>query len=135
MPFDRSRYPKDWAAISARIREREGNRCKWCGLENGNLGKRDRFGVWHAWADVAALPRSELIRLFRQLPAAPSVIVLTVAHVYDRDPMNCDDDNLAALCQGCHLNHDRAQHMANAAETRRNRLRAAGQSEMRLDMP
>lgn len=34
------------------------------------------------------------------------VIVLTIAHVHDESPENCDPSNLAALCQRCHLTHD-----------------------------
>lgn len=38
-------------------------------------------------------------------------IILTVAHL-DRDRTNNHPGNLAALCQRCHLNHDRlAQHI------------------------
>lgn len=33
-------------------------------------------------------------------------IVLTVAHVHDHNPENCDDENLAHLCQRCHNRHD-----------------------------
>lgn len=35
MPMDKSRYPKDWDAISLRIRQRENWRCKFCGVEDG----------------------------------------------------------------------------------------------------
>jgi 5-methylcytosine-specific restriction endonuclease McrA len=39
-------------------------------------------------------------------------IVLTIAHL-DHDHNNSTDDNLAALCQRCHLTHDRHQHANN----------------------
>lgn len=90
-PENRDRYPRDWPAISRRIREREDNRCKWCGAEN-----------------------------HQPHPVTGSLVVLTVAHL-DNTPENCDDDNLAALCQRCHLNYDRPIHVANAARTRRAR--------------
>jgi hypothetical protein len=41
-------------------------------------------------------------------------VILTTAHL-DHRPENCDDDNLLAMCQGCHLHYDRDHH----AETRR----------------
>ena len=47
-------------------------------------------------------------------------IVLTVAHL-NHVAGEDDDENLAALCQRCHLNHDRAQHK----ETRARRKDAA----------
>ena len=34
-----------------------------------------------------------------------SYIVLTVAHL-DHTPENCDDENLRAMCQRCHLAYD-----------------------------
>ena len=34
MPFDRKRYPSDWEAIRARILERDGHKCKFCGVPN-----------------------------------------------------------------------------------------------------
>ena len=42
--------------------------------------------------------------------------MLTVAHL-DHQPENCDDANLKAMCQRCHLAYDREHH----AETRRSR--------------
>jgi hypothetical protein len=34
-PENRSRYPADWPQISAAIRDRAGDRCEACGVENG----------------------------------------------------------------------------------------------------
>ena len=73
---EKARYPKDWPAISKRIRERENQRCKWCEAQNGE-------------------PH----------PITGSKVVLTVAHL-DHTPENCADDNLAALCQRCHNRYD-----------------------------
>jgi hypothetical protein len=75
-PENRSRYPADWRHISARIRERAGNKCEWCEASNGE-------------------PH----------PVTGSKVVLTVAHL-DHQPENCADDNLAALCQRCHNRYD-----------------------------
>jgi len=38
-----------------------------------------------------------------------SFVVLATAHL-DHDPANNELRNLAALCQRCHLAHDRAEH-------------------------
>lgn len=67
-------------------------------------------------------------------------MVLTVAHLGTahsdgtpgdkHDKNDVRDENLAALCQACHLNYDRDEHMTNAAATRRRRKIAAGQVEL-----
>lgn len=75
-PENRKRYPADWKAISLRIKQREGWRCKWC---------------------LAAHNEPH--------PITGSNVVLTVAHL-DHQPENCEDDNLAALCQRCHNTYD-----------------------------
>lgn len=36
-PENKSRYPKDWPAISRRVRERAGNKCEDCGVENYSI--------------------------------------------------------------------------------------------------
>lgn len=108
MPFDKSRYPADWKQISLRIRERENWHCKWCGAKNGEPN-----------------------------PNTGSKVVLTVAHLGTahadgtpgdkHDKMDVRDENLAALCQACHLRYDIKEHMQNAAATRRRRKMDAGQ--------
>lgn len=83
-PELRALYPKNWAAISKRIRfERAGNRCEWC----------DAANYWFH-------------------PQTGSVVVLTVAHL-DHDPTNNAEDNLAALCQRCHNRYDAAKRGQN----------------------
>lgn len=111
MPFDAKRYPPNWKAISLAIRERERWRCKWCRAENGKPN-----------------------------PATGSKVVLTVAHLGvahpdgrpgdKHDKLDCREENLAALCQKCHLTYDLDEHMANAAKTRRQKKIDAGQLEL-----
>jgi hypothetical protein len=108
MPFKRDRYPENWKEISLSIRNREGWRCKWCSAENGKMH-----------------------------PETGSKVVLTVAHLGIKRPdgspgdkhdkMDVRPENLAALCQRCHLNFDRDEHTLNAALTRRQRKIDAGQ--------
>lgn len=103
-PENRSRYPKDWRTISARIRfERAANRCECegeCG--HGHAGR------------CAAINR-------QPHPVTLSAVVLTVAHL-DHQPENCAEDNLKAMCQRCLLGLDRHLHAATAAATRREAL-------------
>lgn len=111
MPMDYSKYPKNWKEISLSIRNREKWECKWCGAKNGQPN-----------------------------PATGSKVVLTVAHLGTphtdgtpgdkHDKMDVRPENLAALCQRCHLNYDRDEHIINAAKTRRQRKINAGQLEL-----
>lgn len=139
MTFDPSRYPKDWPAISLRIRERAGNRCEWCGVENGAVGARDKQGKWHDENSIHNMNSDVGYALYGEFPKMIK-IVLTTAHLGTdkpdgskgdvHDKMDCRDENLASLCQRCHLNYDRDEHRANAAATRRRRKVEAGQLEL-----
>ena len=100
-PENRDRYPANWEDIRQAILKREGNCCKWCRVPNG---------VSH--------------------PRTGSKVVLTIAHVHDPDPENVDPDNLAALCQSCHLNHDRPYHVAMRSFNQRQQAMEAGQLPM-----
>ena len=63
--------------------------------------------------------------------------MLTIAHLGTphtdgragdkHDKMDCRDENLAALCQRCHLRYDIKEHMHNAARTRLRRRVERGQ--------
>lgn len=112
-PMNRADYPRDWPAISMRIRARSGQKCEWCGAPNRE-------------------PH----------PDTGSIVVLTVAHLGvakldgtpgdKHDKRDCRDENLAALCQRCHLNYDRDDHVRHAAETRRRKREDAGQERLAL---
>jgi hypothetical protein len=103
MPMNRQLYPRNWRKISACIRfGRAGGRCEWCGAAHGE-----------------------------RHPETGSVVVLTVAHLGEpwpdgtpgdkTDKHDCRAENLAALCQACHLNFDRADHIAAARAGRQQR--------------
>lgn len=144
MPMDRSRYPENWDEISLRIRERDGWHCKWCGAENGSIGYRRHGGEFvqvyrsvddvDQQADALALDGIKFV-----------TIVLTVAHLGvpkadgtpgdKHDKMDVRDENLAALCQRCHLLFDLKDHMRHAAETRRRKRIEVGQIEMQIFSP
>ncbi len=131
MPMDRSRYPKDWKEISKRIRfERAEGKCEWCGAPH--RGFRDRItGEWFepAFGELFPHTAEEMI-----------LIILTTAHLgidkpdgspgSKEDTMDCREENLAALCQKCHLDFDRDDHIRSRETNRRRRLVAAGQQEM-----
>jgi hypothetical protein len=134
LPENKARYPADWPAIAHRIKNRAGWRCEGspdfpdCRVAHNRLGARDKAGRW-----LDAHPLEE--KLFGLRWPSPGFmgwcgdppqelrivrVVLTVAHL-DHQPENCDDANLRAWCQRCHLHYDRHHH----AETRRER-RAVG---------
>lgn len=118
-------YHPDWRWISMQIREQADHQCEWCGVPNHAVGARDRNNHWHN-ADAIDHMNSDVgYGLFGDYPKIIR-IVLTVAHI-DHDKANNDPSNLAALCQRCHLNHDRLHH----AETRR-RKRAAQSGQLSL---
>ena len=99
---ERARYPRDWAQISARIRfVRAGGRCECIGQCGARPHEAGRCGAVHD----------------RPHPLTGSKVLLTTAHL-DHTPENCDEANLAAMCQRCHLAYDAAQHAANASHTR-----------------
>lgn len=98
-PECRDLYPADWREISQRIRfVRAVGRCECTGHCKADHGGR---------CDARS----------RELTTRNTRIVLTVAHL-DHDPRNCEESNLLAMCQACHLRYDHKLHMRNAAATR-----------------
>ena len=99
-----ARYPKDWKAISQRIRfDRAGGRCECegeCGIDH-----EGRCTAEHG----------------KPNPMTGANVILTTAHL-DHTPESCGDDNLKAMCQRCHLRYDRHHHAVNAQATRRRKL-------------
>lgn len=91
-PENRARYPAEWPLISLWVRVCAAWRCEWCDAQQ-----------------------------VQPHPVTGSRVVLTVAHVLNPAPEDVRPANLAALCQRCHLNHDRAHHLAVQAVNRQRR--------------
>ena len=113
MPIDYKRYPKNWKSeIVPFILKRDKNRCKFCGLENGEIvkslkiwTKKDgRYKLKTFWfRDESDFIRAKAIGRDEK----DVKVVLTVAHLdHDEENHNVSMDRLAALCQYCHLNYD-----------------------------
>jgi 5-methylcytosine-specific restriction endonuclease McrA len=103
---NKARYPKDWSAISLRIRqERAANRCE-CEGECGD----EHCGRCPA---LNGEPH----------PLTLSRVVLTVAHL-DHQPENCADDNLKAMCQRCHNRYDMPMRRAGITQRARAKMAA-----------
>lgn len=103
-PENRARYPKDWKAISHRIRfDRAHGQCECtgeCGVEHFPTdGLAGRCDAWNG----------------EEHPVTGSKVILTVAHL-DHIPEHCDDDNLKAMCQRCHNRYDAPKRRAGIRE-------------------
>ena len=81
-PENKARYPANWQAIRAEIKERSGDRCEG---SPGYPECRVPNGAPH--------------------PVTGSTVVLTVAHL-DHMPENVEPANLRHWCQRCHNTYD-----------------------------
>lgn len=98
------RYPINWPAISRRIRERDGQRCRWCGAGEA------------------------LFDLY-----TGKTVLLTTMHL-DGDPMNCENWNLVTACRSCHTAYDAPDRLIASADARRRNRIEAGQLELFPDL-
>ena len=101
-PENSARYPKNWKAISASIRERSGGQCECvaeCGLHPD-----------HRCIEVNGTDAQ----------FAKGKIILTVAHL-DHTPENCADSNLKAMCQRCHNRYDQPHRQQTRIATMRDK--------------
>lgn len=111
---NKNRYPDNWPEIRARIKQRAGNRCEGCGLQNHVVIKRLPDGKIRTpgsmeWDMIHSRIRHSHSNMVESLKHFGFVrIICTVAHL-DHKPENCSDENLKFWCQKCHNNHD-AQH-------------------------
>ena len=136
------RYPKEWPAIREGILGRAGHACECRGycspFDWGPIGRGvhvgDRF-----YRGRCAAPNGVLIQRnerapgiwTREMPYAgdglewegilrpPVRVVLTIAHLFNSAPEDVREDNLAALCQFCHLRLDRQLHAETRAARRK----------------
>ena len=93
------RYPSDWSKRRRFIIQyRAQNRCEWCAAENGE-------------------PH----------PDTGSIVVLTLAHVWDKAPESASLLNLACLCQRCHNRWDAQDRRLSRVRRQLARLLQAGQ--------
>lgn len=135
-------YPIDWPQLSQAVRFGRGRgRCERCGRPHGAViwhlgahavaGRRGLWwdegeGSWRCGRGRAVprhhlLPPDDLAALHLQLAFWPGLeradwpqrsrVVLACCHL-DHDPTNNASRNLAALCQHCDLDHDRADNLA-----------------------
>lgn len=123
MPIDYKKYPANWLSeIRPRILERDGHCCKFCGIADRLVGWWVAGGAFYTADQFASayIPKKDESALLKKMKKRPEPyqIVLTVAHL-DHMLIDHADSNLAALCQRCHLNHDRAATARQRTESRR----------------
>jgi hypothetical protein len=124
-------YPIDWQQVSHWVRfVRAKGRCQVCGRPHGEIVRHMGDGRWwdeerQAWRDGRGrkIPSPALAE---DAPARTTKVVLAAAHL-DHDPAHCGRQhrNVRALCQRCHLLHDRPEHRRRIRLTLRRR-RALG---------
>ena len=122
-------YPIDWKQLSAVIRfERARGRCEGCGRPHLQDVLHLGDGRW--WDGEAGRWRDGRGRLMRRTLPTPedmtaslvkvTRVVLATAH-RNHDTADNTDANLAALCQRCHMLHDRPEHQRRRRITLRAR--------------
>jgi hypothetical protein len=121
-------YPIDWRELSAVIRfDRAGSSCEKCRRPHGQLVHHLGDGRW--WDEAERTWRTGRGRRVKGVLGAKAElrctrVMLATAHL-DHDPTNNHPRNLKALCQRCHMIHDRNEHLRRRAVTYRAR-RALG---------
>lgn len=117
MPINYKNYPADWPQVRAAILERAENSCEDCGIGNYSCYIKEEGhrvvhgGPFEAHAEARAFKALGTV-------AGLKIVVLTIAHVHDPNPMNCDPANLKALCQACHNALDAPMRARNSKKNR-----------------
>lgn len=135
MPIDYKKYPANWKSeIRPAIMSRAGSRCEICGVAHYSVVKWDKtIRQWeracgNIYIDEIGANGAKTYQEARQLAAEWNssfndeddrgwiVIVLTIAHL-NHDVTDNRPENLKALCQRCHNNHDKDYRKQNAKTT------------------
>jgi len=122
-PCDYSKYPKYWKTkIRPEILQRAEKYCERidkilpccenCGVENRAIGWRDDDGNFIHCTTYEEVTK----RGFGFYQTSGYLrIILTISHL-DHNTENNDYSNLKALCQRCHLKHNKEFHSVNRKE-------------------
>jgi len=118
MPIDYSKYPANWKTeIRPRILKRAADCCEFCGVPNHYIIMRHfKNGAIYRVTKFSTVAQG-VAELENRINISPGLImemafwkrpikgVLTIAHL-DHKLVDHSDENLAALCQRCHLRYD-----------------------------
>ncbi|WP_428663434.1 hypothetical protein [Runella sp.] len=114
MPINYKFYPENWfTELRPAVLTRANNACECCKVKNYAVVRWDEDREAYYEYDDEETPDCFSVALKLRIHLKAShfyadwlVIVLTIAHL-DHDIKNNDLANLKALCQRCHLKHDR----------------------------
>lgn len=125
-PELRGFYPIDWTELSRSVRFRRAKgACEHCGRPHGKLVCALSDGRWYddacgAWRSGEGEPLQVNLPPPANLPEGFghrwTEVRLACAHL-NHDIADNSSANLAALCQRCHMNHDRPHHLARRRVT------------------
>jgi tRNA(Ile)-lysidine synthase TilS/MesJ len=141
MPMNPANYPPNWKQISKSVREAVGNCCEQCGVKNHIYIVRSdvdpaRWIEFNPDEGSYSFPDGVTVRL-SEVPEEYSGreiwVVLTVAHL-NHNTQDNRLENLKALCQRCHLQHDRQHHQLSRKRTRLRKKAEALQEQGQLPL-
>lgn len=124
-PENRHHYGAAWRKVRATILARAGHCCEWCGRPD----RRDVYvfpcGCWsilHGWTNASEVKLWRHVQLLcggvhHELHSRLVTTILTIAHL-NHTPGDDRPENLAALCQRCHLRYDREHHAKTRGKRR-----------------
>ena len=113
MPIKYSLYPPNWfSELRPAVLERAGNACESCRANQYDVVRWNPVTeTYDSYQEEPPTTYRLAVRLWVELKASHeyndwTVIKLAIAHL-DHDITNNDLSNLKALCNRCHLAHDR----------------------------
>lgn len=113
MPVDYKKYPSNWfSEIRPKILSRSEHRCEKCKVKDRTWVSRGIYNddkvYQYSTGEIHKEDNGNYVTTdFKEGIWSKSIkIVLTIAHL-DQNVENNNESNLKALCQKCHLNHDR----------------------------
>jgi hypothetical protein len=122
-------YGREWREVTRpRILKRAGNKCERCRVPN----HAEVIRIGGCWLEQRVSWKDGRIQTWRGPDGRPLLdkprgptrrvrIVITIAHL-NHTPGDDVDENLKAMCQWCHLNHDK-QHHKESRSTRKDAQR------------
>lgn len=119
MPINKAHYPPNWTELSTQVKTDAGWKCEWCSAPHLDIIRRINTGTAADWEKVSFVPHPTVGEELTSMMNAARLryykltkVVITTAHL-NRDSTDNRRENLAALCQRCHLSHDILQHVEN----------------------
>lgn len=133
MPINYNLYPANWfSELRPAVLARARNSCEGCGLPNYAVyrivGAKEHFIESRHESYKSAKKKVNKLLDNRRFHKDWKIVKLSIAHL-DHDINNNDLANLKALCQRCHLKHDR---MDNARRKKYGKYYEIGQLKINL---